>query len=186
MGAGATIERTVRLNLAGFAESIVVEGAGTRIEARNAGFGTRFGAEDLRRIPTRRSSMFDFIRAAPGISPTSPSSATVSTISAFGSGTNENTFLIDGTNFTCSCNGIARSEPGIDFIEEVHVQSVGASAEFGNVQGAVINVVTAQGSDRFHAWHFVLWPVVESDESTGSNPDHSWSRRERIRARQIP
>ena len=93
--------------------------------------------------------MFDPIRSAPGISPTSPSSGTVSTISAFGSGTNENIFLIDGTNFTCSCNGIARSEPGIDFIEEIHVQSVGASAEFGNVQGAVINVVTTQGSDRF-------------------------------------
>ncbi len=149
VGAGETVERTVRLPLAGFAASIVVEGAGTRIEARNAGFGTRFGADDLRRIPTRRASMFDPIRTAPGISPTSPSSATVSTISAFGSGTNENIFLIDGTNFTCSCNGIARSEPGIDFIEEVHVQSVGASAEFGNVQGAVINVVTAQGSDRF-------------------------------------
>jgi hypothetical protein len=70
-----TIERTVRLNLAGFAESIVVEGAGTRIEARDADLGTRFGADDIRRIPTRRSSMFDFIRAAPGISPTSPSSS---------------------------------------------------------------------------------------------------------------
>ena len=67
VGAGATIERTVRLNLAGFAESIVVEGAGTRIEARNAGFGTRFGTNEIRRMPTRRSSMFDFIRSAPGI-----------------------------------------------------------------------------------------------------------------------
>ena len=70
-------------------------------------------------------------------------------MSAFGSGTNENQFLIDGTNFTCPCNGIARAEPGIDFIQEVQVQSVGASAEFGNVQGAVINVVTRQGSERF-------------------------------------
>ena len=70
-------------------------------------------------------------------------------VSAFGSGTNENQFLIDGTNFTCPCNGIARAEPGIDFIQEVQVQSVGASAEFGNIQGAVINVVTRQGSERF-------------------------------------
>ena len=93
--------------------------------------------------------MFDFIRAAPGISPTSPSSGTATTVSAFGSGTNENQFLIDGTNFTCPCNGIARAEPGIDFIQEVQVQSVGASAEYGNVQGAVINVVTRQGSERF-------------------------------------
>src|SRR6185436_14655618 len=36
-----------------------------------------------------------------------------------------------------------------DFIQEVQIQSVGASAEFGNVQGAVINVVTRQGGERF-------------------------------------
>jgi len=149
LGAGATIERTVELNLAGLAESLVVEGGGSRIEARDPGFGTRFGPEDLSAIPTRRASMFDFIRAAPGISPTSPGSHTATTVSAFGSGTNENQFLIDGTNFTCPCNGIARAEPGIDFIQEIQVQSIGASAEYGNVQGAVINVVTRQGSARF-------------------------------------
>ena len=149
IGAGATIERTAVLTLAGLAESVVVEGAGSRIEARDPGFGTRFGPEDLKAIPTRRSSMFDFIRAAPGVSPTSPGSGTATTVSAFGSGTNENQFLIDGTNFTCPCNGVARAEPGVDFIQEVQVQSVGASAEFGNVQGAVINVVTRQGSERF-------------------------------------
>jgi len=149
IGAGGTLERTIVLNLAGLADSVVVEGAGSRIDARDPGFGTRFGLEDLRAIPTRRASMFDLIRAAPGISPTSPSSGTVTTVSAFGSGTNENQFLFDGTNFTCPCNGVARAEPGIDFIQEIHVQSVGASAEYGNVQGAVINVVTRQGSDRF-------------------------------------
>ena len=93
--------------------------------------------------------MFDFIRAAPGISPTSPGSVSTNSISAFGSGTNENAFLIDGTNFTCPCSGEARSEPGVDFIQEMQVQSVGASAEFGNAQGAVINVITRQGGDRF-------------------------------------
>ena len=149
IGAGATTDRTVRLTLAGLAESIVVEGAGPRLDARDPGFGTRFGSEDLNAIPTRRSSMFDFIRAAPGISPTSPSSGTTTTVSAFGSGTNENLFLIDGTNTTCPCNGIARAEPGIDFIQEVHVQSIGASVEFGNMQGAVISVITKQGSNRF-------------------------------------
>ena len=148
IGAGATIERTVALKLAGIAESVVVEGAGSRIEARNPGFGTRFGPDYIKAIPTRRASMFDWIRAAPGISPMSPSSGSATTVSAFGSGTNENQFLIDGTNFTCPCNGIARSEPGVDFIQEVQIQSAGSSAEFGNVQGAVINVVTRQGSAR--------------------------------------
>jgi hypothetical protein len=149
IGAAATIERHIVLRVAGVAESVVIEGAGPRLDTRNPGLATTFGVDDLRAIPTRRSSMFDWIRAAPGISPTSPSSGTVTTVSAFGSGTNENQFLFDGTNFTCPCRGLARSEPGIDFIQEVHVQTVGASAEYGNVQGAVINVITRQGGDRF-------------------------------------
>src|SRR5262245_29267759 len=149
IGAGATLERTAVLRLAGVAESIVVQGSGSRIEARGSGFETRFGPEYLKNIPTRRFSMFDSIRAAPGISPTSPASGTVNTVSALGSGGNENLFLIDGTNFTCPCAGISRAEPGVDFIQEVQIQSAGASAEYGNFQGAVFNVVTRQGSDRF-------------------------------------
>jgi TonB-dependent receptor-like protein/carboxypeptidase family protein len=149
IGIGATVERTVVLDLVNVKESVTVQGSGSRLEARGSGFETSFGPEDLETIPTRRFSMFDFIRAAPGISPSSPGSVSTNSVSAFGSGTNENTFLIDGTNFTCPCSGEARSEPGVDFIQEVQVQSVGMSAEFGNMQGAVVNVITRQGSDRF-------------------------------------
>src|SRR4029079_2502325 len=46
IGAGATVERTVTLLLASWQESIVVDGSGSRIEARNPGFGTRFGPGD--------------------------------------------------------------------------------------------------------------------------------------------
>jgi hypothetical protein len=149
VGVGATIERTVVLHVAGVRESVAVGGSGSQLEARYSGFETRFGLETVESIPMRRFSMFDLIRAAPGVSPTTPGSVVSNSVSVFGSGTNENAFLIDGTNFTCPCSGEARSEPGVDFIQEVHVQSVGASAEFGNIQGAVINVVTRQGGDRF-------------------------------------
>jgi hypothetical protein len=60
-------------------------------------------------------------------------------------------FLIDGTNFTCPCQGVSRSEPIVDVIQELHVQSMGASVEYGNVQGGVINVVTKQGGPRLAA-----------------------------------
>jgi len=148
IGAGATLERTVVLKVAGLAQSITVEGSGSRIEARSSGFETRFGPDYLRAIPTRRFSMFDAIRAAPGVSPTSPSSSSVNTVSAFGSGGNENLFLIDGTNFTCPCAGVSRAEPSVDVIQEIQVQSVGVSAEYGNIQGTVFNVLTRQGGDR--------------------------------------
>ena len=57
IGAGATLERTPVLTLADLADSIVVHGAGSRLDARNPGFGTRFGAEDLDAIPMRRSGL---------------------------------------------------------------------------------------------------------------------------------
>ena len=148
IGAGATVERKVVLQLA-VAEFVAVQGAGSRIDPRTPGFGTRFGPDDIHTLPTRRAGMSDWIRDAPGISPTSPSSGIQTTISAFGSGTNENQFLIDGMNTTCPCSGVARTDPGVDFIQEVHVASVGASAEFGNMQGAVVDVVTKQGGERF-------------------------------------
>src|SRR4029453_4943189 len=151
IGPGATIERSASLSLAGFSESVTVQSRGSRIEARSRRIETRFQPDVLRTIPTRRFSMVDALRSAPGMSPTSPANGTNNTISSFGSSTNENTFLIDGTNFTCPRSGFARSEPGVDFIQEIQIQSVGISAEYGNMQGAVINVVTRQGSNRFLA-----------------------------------
>src|SRR5262245_49813089 len=86
IGIGATLEHPVVLQVARIAESIVVQGTGSRLDARSSGFETRLGPEYLQTIPSRRASMFDAIRAAPGVSPTSPSSGTVTTVSAFGSG----------------------------------------------------------------------------------------------------
>jgi hypothetical protein len=127
---------------------------------RDPGFAARFTFDDLATIPTRRTSMFDPLRATPGISPTSPSSASNTTISAFGSGVNENTFLLDSTNMTCPCSGLSRAEPGVDFIQEIHVQPIGASAEFGNAQGAVINVVMRSGGNRFRSDASYYWQTA--------------------------
>ena len=41
------------------------------------------------------------------------------------------------------------ANPGVDFIQEVQIQSVGASVEYGNVQGAVVNIITRSGSNLF-------------------------------------
>jgi hypothetical protein len=186
IGAGASIERRVVLKLASVAQSVTVR-AGASVESRSSGLETRFGPDHLASIPTRRFSMFDPIRSAPGISPTSPSSGTVNTVSSFGSSVNENAFLIDGTNFTCPCSGVSRAEPSVDVIQEVHVQSIGASVEFGNIQGAVINVVTKQGGARFQsesgyyrqASGLTAQPIV-LPVTNGTQPS---SRYERVRYR---
>ncbi len=148
IGAGATIERTPVLTLAALADSIVVRGSGSRLEARAPGFGTRFTAEDLDAIPMRRFSYQDWVKAAPGISPTSPAGSSV-LVSALGSGVDQNQYLLDGTSITATGNGVSRAEPGVAFIQELQIQSVGASVEYGNVQGAVVNVISKSGGNRW-------------------------------------
>ena len=89
----------MQLHPAAISQSVTVTPEAA-ISSRHSGLETRFGADYIRTIPSRRFSMFDLIKSTPGVSPTSPSSGTVNTISVFGSAVNENTFLIDGTNFT--------------------------------------------------------------------------------------
>src|SRR4029453_17510919 len=89
LGAGATLERTVVLSLSGIAESIVVQAAGSRVEARSSGFETRFDQDYIRSIPGRRFSLFDLVKATPGVSPTVSSGAVTafspsSAVSSFG------------------------------------------------------------------------------------------------------
>lgn len=146
--------RTVRIGIATVYLNILmtlqkpenVDVTGTATD-RLPGFGNTIGQTQLTEIPTRRSNgAFGLIGEAPGISPLSQSSVF---FSAFGAGIDQNAFLVDGSNVTATSNGAARSEPGVDFIEEIHVQSIGASAEYGNVQGAVVEFVMRQGGDRF-------------------------------------
>jgi len=148
IGAGETVELTAVLQVAGIVESVTVQ-ANPDMNPRTSGMESRFGRDFIRLVPTRRYSMFSLINNTPGVSPTSPASGAINTVSVFGSAVNENTFLIDGTNFTCPCQGVSRAEPIMDVIQELHVQSMGASVEFGNLQGGVFNVVTKQGGARF-------------------------------------
>ena len=154
IGAGATIERTPVLTWqASRNRSWSRSGlAHRRPRPRIRDALRRRGS---RRHPDATVQSYDLVKTAPGISPTSPAGGK-HLVSAFGSGVDQNQFLIDGTNVTATGNGVARADPGIDFIQELQIQSVGASVEYGNVQGAVVNVITKSGSDRFLYGRVVL------------------------------
>ena len=146
---GGTIERRITLRLAPVAETVTVTGEGPSIDTRRSGVSTNYSADYLENTPLRRFSFFDFTKAAPGMSATNPTSGTSSRVSAFGSGVDENKYLMDGVDFTAPVSGAAWPWPDTDVIEEIEVVSLGASAEHGNSPGAVFNVVTRQGTNAF-------------------------------------
>ena len=146
---GGTVERGVSLGLATVAETVTVTGETPVVDTRKSGVSTNYSSEYMENTPLRRFSFFDFTKSAPGMSATNPTSGTSSRVSAFGSGVDENKYLMDGVDFTAPVSGAAWPWPATDVIEEMEIVSLGASAEHGSAAGAVFNVVTKQGTNNF-------------------------------------
>jgi hypothetical protein len=144
---GGTTEVGVQLKISTQQESVTVTAQSPVVDATTTQVTTNYSREWVENAPVRRFSFFDLVNAAPGVS---ASTSTSSRSQSFGSATNENVYLIDGTDFTAPLSGAAWPWPNTDAIEEIQVLSLGAPADYGNLGGAVFNVVTRQGSNTFH------------------------------------
>ena len=144
---GSTTEVGVQLKISAQQESVTVVAQSPLVDATTTQVTTNYSREWVENAPVRRFSFFDLVNAAPGVS---ASTSTSSRSQSFGSATNENVYLIDGTDFTAPLTGAAWPWPNTDAIEEIQVLSLGAPADYGNLGGAVFNVVTRQGSNTFH------------------------------------
>lgn len=143
---GGTAEVNVQLKVSTQSETITVVADTPVVDTSTTQVSTNYTREWVENAPVRRFTFFDLINAAPGVS---PSTSTSSRSQSFGSATNENMYLLDGTDFTAPFTGAAWPWPNTDAIEEVQVLSLGAPADYGNLAGAVFNVVTRQGSNSF-------------------------------------
>lgn len=144
---GSTVEMNVTLTVSQVQETVSVIGDTPNVNSSTAEVHTTFGREWISNAPVQRNSLYDFINAAPGISQ-STSSSDRST--AFGSATNENVYQLDGNELTAPNTGAPWTQLNVDTIQEVEVLSLGAPAEFGNMGGAVFNLVGRQGGNAFH------------------------------------
>ena len=163
---GSTVELNITLKLASLQETVTITGQSPVVDVTTSQVSTSYNKEWVENAPVRRFSYFDLINSAPGVSQTT-SVGTGTTATSLGSSTNENQYQIDGT--------VIGSDPWLstDAVEEVEILTLGASAEYGNVQGAVFNVVTRQGGNVLHGsanYYF------QNDALTASNTDPSFDK----------
>ncbi len=144
---GQSVEITAQLTVSKLQETVTVTGEVPVVNTTSTQISTNLNREWVENAPQRRFTFFDLINQAAGVS---PATTTSSRSQSFGGNTTDNSYQLDGTDFTAPSTGAAWPWPNTDAIEEVEVLSLGASAEYGNVQGAVFNVVTRQGSNEFH------------------------------------
>ena len=150
VGVGTTVSLDLVLKVGSLNETITVTGEAPVVNVSSAQVSTNYTREWVEAAPVRRFSFFDLINAAPGVSQTTSTSTATTNATSLGSSVNDNSYQIDGTNLTAPGAGGGWAWPNTDAIQEIEVLQLGASAEYGNVQGAVFNIVTRQGGNAFH------------------------------------
>ncbi len=144
---GGTVEENVGMKVSSLSDEITVSGEAPVINTASNQVSTNYDKDWVRNAPMKRYSFFDLIAAAPGVN---QSTSNNERATSFGSATTDNSYQLDGTDFTAPLTGAAWPFPNTDAIEEIEILSLGAPAEYGNLQGAVFNLVTRQGSNAFH------------------------------------
>jgi outer membrane receptor protein involved in Fe transport len=142
IGGMSTVSFSLRV---GLSQEVTVTAQAPLLDLTSNQVSTNYDAELLEELPTRRQ-FWDMVAASPGLSSTTEWSPSQS---AFGSSITSNSWNVDGLNVTAPETGGAWWYINPETIAEIQVLGIGASAEFGNMTGAAINVVTKSGTNKF-------------------------------------
>jgi hypothetical protein len=132
----ATLDITMEMR--SIEENVTVIGQSPTIDKQRTARPANLDKMFLQSIPAPRN-LGTYVNMAPGISDTS----------AYGSSTMDNSYLLDGVNLVDAATGTQSVGFGLDIMEEIAIQAGGLSAEYGSVRGAMINVVTKSGGNKF-------------------------------------
>jgi hypothetical protein len=149
VGVGAVVELRISLKVSTLSETVTVTGESPVVNLASTTVSTNYNQEWVAAAPIRHFSFFDLVNSAPGVSATSTVGSQTSA-TTLGSTTSDNVYAIDGTDLSSPTSGGSWPWPNADAVQEIEVLQLGASAEYGNVMGAVFNVVTRQGGNQFH------------------------------------
>ena len=153
VGAKTTLQ--VVLTASGTANVVNVEGQGEGVETTRTSVSSTVSERRVINLPTNGRNFLDFVTLTPGIvrDPTRSGDlavggqkGTLNSLQIDGT-SSDNTFFGQASGRTGS--GRAPSQFSIDTVREFQVNQNGFSAEFGRAAGAVINVVTKSGTNRF-------------------------------------
>ena len=82
-----------------------------------------------------------------------------------------NNFLLDGVDNNYTSDNLVSYQPNPDAIEEFKLITNNASAEFGNFQGGIINVVMKSGTNELHG---DVFEDFRNDQLNANNWGRNW------------
>jgi len=146
VGKTATID--VILKPAVLEEEVTVISQSPVVDVTKSGLSTTYDQQLMESVPKSRFTYMDIMFWAPGVSMNENS--TEEWHSSLGSTYASDNYLVDGVDTSFDWNGTTWVWNNPDIYQEGEVVAIGAPAEYGDFQGAVVNVVTKSGGNDFH------------------------------------
>ena len=165
------------------AETVTVsaESVGVMLQRASTELGTTIDEQMMHELPLNGRNFTELLILQPGVNPVNTAqggngigsadggnigipNAVVYRPSVNGAGNRSNAFYLDGIINTDDRGGGWAIQPIADTIQEFKVQSHNNDAQYGNVLGAVVNVVTKSGTNKFHgsAWEFARSQIFDA------------------------
>jgi hypothetical protein len=131
----------VTLGVQAVAEVIEVTGEAPLVDATNTTANLRVRREEFEKLPVGRSYQA-LMGQTPGVVGTG-------NVSSMGGLTANNLFLMDGIDTTDPTTGTFGTNLNFEAIQEVSISTSAVSAEYGRAIGAIVNVITKSGTNKF-------------------------------------
>jgi hypothetical protein len=170
LNVGEELSVNFALEVGEVSETVTVTGEAAQIDTRSGEVSALVDSTQVSQLPIVGRNYSSLVLLVPGISPDNRASSAASfqtrgvgldggvDISSNGNQSNENLWTVDGVNnMDVGSNRTLLVFPSIDSIQEFSVERNSFSAQYGQAQGAVINLITKGGSNQFHgtAWEFL-------------------------------
>src|SRR5690348_3093085 len=161
--------KTVNLDLqvGAVTETVTVTSESAPVELRSGEVSSLISEKQVTELPLNGRNYVQLALMVPGVSPVTQAGAggafaTRGTgldsgvdMSVNGNQSNANLWTVDGVNnMDVGSNRTLLVFPSVDSIQEFRVERNSFSAEFGQAQGAVVNLITKGGSNDFHGTLF--------------------------------
>lgn len=145
----------LQLNLGSTTTTVTVSGAGSPVETTSSQISATISTSEISALPSLGRDYMAFMQVLPGSNYIGEgnSSLSVTSSQAYFNGLNQPTATYVSTNgvFSSISNySWDSAEPTLDNIQDIHVLQSNYEAQYGRVQGAVINVTTKSGTSHFH------------------------------------
>jgi hypothetical protein len=147
-------EVDARLQIGALSQTVEVNATAVQVESSDVQLKNVVAAQELEELPTLGRDAVQLQKTAPGTVEASDREATFSTN---GSQTQENSYLLDGTDI----NDFLLNQPGIvvnpDALAEVNVITSTIDPEFSRNSGAIVDEALKSGTNRYHGDGFEFY-----------------------------